>query len=91
MILLAIGALAYRQGFITDDNRSGFTQVLLQIMMPALVFNSFKAFQPDMLITGIQALLSLNDHLYSTHLNGAIFLSDLGKERPDFASLCHAG
>lgn len=81
IILLAIGALAYRQGFITDDNRSGFTQVLLQIMMPALVFNSFKAFQPDMLITGIQALLASMIIYTLLTLTGQFFYHDLGKER----------
>lgn len=58
MLLLAIGALCTVKGYITEDSRSSFTHVLLNILMPAMVFQSFKTIEVSQLQIGLQALIA---------------------------------
>lgn len=57
LVYLAIGVFAYRKKMITDDNRDQLISFILNILMPALVFNSFKEVTPSILKTGLWALI----------------------------------
>lgn len=81
MIMLFIGALCYRWGIITDNNRPAFTSILLNVMMPAMIFQSFKAVDSNLLKTGVQALIaSLIIYSILTYL-GAWFYRDQPSDR----------
>ena len=57
LVYLAIGVFAYRKDMITDDNRNQLISFILNILMPALVFNSFKAVTPEILKIGLWAFI----------------------------------
>lgn len=57
LVYLAIGAFAYKKDMITDTNRNQLISLILNVMMPALVFNSFKAVTPEILKTGLWAFI----------------------------------
>lgn len=57
LIYLAIGIFAYRKEMITDNNRNQLISLILNVLMPALVFNSFKAVTPQILKNGFWALI----------------------------------
>lgn len=58
LILLSIGALCYKKGYISTESRASFTHLLLNVMMPAMVFQSFKHIHIDVLKIGLQALIA---------------------------------
>lgn len=57
LVYLGIGIFAYRKNMITDDNRNQLISLILNVLMPALVFNSFRAVSPEILKTGLWALI----------------------------------
>lgn len=57
LVYLGIGVFAYRKNMITDDNRNQLISLILNVLMPALVFNSFRAVSPEILKTGLWALI----------------------------------
>lgn len=57
LVYLAIGVFAYRKHMITDNNRNQLISFILNVLMPALVFNSFKAVTPEILKTGLWAFV----------------------------------
>lgn len=57
LIYLGIGVFAYKKEMITDENRNQLISLILNILMPALVFNSFRDVNSDILKTGLLALI----------------------------------
>lgn len=57
LVYLLIGVFAYRKQMITDDNRNHFISLILNILMPAMVFNSFKELTPEILKIGLWAFV----------------------------------
>ena len=57
IVYLLVGIFAYRKQMITDENRNQFISFTLNVLMPALVFNSFKAVTPEILKTGLWAFI----------------------------------
>lgn len=57
LVYLAIGVFAYKKEMITDNNRNQLISLILNVLMPALVFNSFKAVTPEILLTGLWAFI----------------------------------
>lgn len=57
MVYLLVGVFAYRKRMITDENRNQLISLTLNVLMPALVFNSFKEVTPEILKTGLWALI----------------------------------
>lgn len=90
LVYLAIGAFAYKKEMITDANRKQFISLILNILMPALVFNSFKAVTPEILKTGIWAFIG-SVIIYSFYaLIGHFAYRDLAVEKrkvSDYATL----
>lgn len=57
LVYLSVGVFAYRKQMITDENRNQLISLTLNVLMPALVFNSFKAVTPEILKTGLWAFI----------------------------------
>ncbi len=57
LVYLSVGVFAYRKQMITDENRNQLISLTLNVLMPALVFNSFKAVTPEILMTGLWAFI----------------------------------
>lgn len=57
LVYLLVGVFAYRKQMITDDNRNQLISLVLNVLMPAMVFNSFKEVTPEILKTGLWALV----------------------------------
>lgn len=58
LLNLLVGVFAYRTKMITDENRSQFISLVLNVLMPALVFNSFKNLTPDLLKAGLWVFMA---------------------------------
>ena len=58
LLNLLIGVFAYRMKMITNENRTHFISIILNILLPALVFNSFKNLTTDLLISGLYILIA---------------------------------
>ncbi len=77
LVYLFVGVFAYRKQMITDENRNQLIGLILNILMPALVFNSFKELTPDILRTGIWAFIG-SFFIYSLYaVIGAIAYRDI--------------
>ena len=48
LLNLLIGVFAYRTKMITDKNRPHFLSLVLNIFLPAMVFNSFRHLTTDL-------------------------------------------
>lgn len=57
IVYLLVGVFAYHKRMITDENRNQLISLTLNVLMPALVFNSFKEVTPEILKTGLWALI----------------------------------
>lgn len=57
LVYLAIGVFAYKKEMINDANRNQLISLILNVLMPALVFNSFKSITPQILKTGLWAFI----------------------------------
>ena len=58
LLNLLIGVFAYRMKMITDENRGQLINIVLGILLPALVFDSFKNLTPALLKSGIWILIA---------------------------------
>lgn len=57
MIYILVGVICYKFKIITDKNRQQFIDFILIILMPCMVFNSFKNVTIEMLQQGVYALI----------------------------------
>lgn len=76
LIYLLVGVFSYKKQMITDDNRNQFINLILNILMPALVFNSFKELTPEILKLGLWALMGSTVIYIASHLIGMLAFSD---------------
>ena len=74
LIYLAGGFLCHALGIVTEDNQRKFTDFVLTILMPCMVFQSFKSVTPELLGSAAQALgVSLVICLVSWALGNALW------------------
>lgn len=57
LVYIIIGMLAYKVHIITDENRSAFMTFALNILLPIMVFNSFKNVTIELLRLSFQAVI----------------------------------
>ena len=76
LLNLMIGVFAYRTKMITDENRPHFLSLVLNIFLPAMVFNSFKNLTTELLQTGLIVLIASFIIYTLTYFVGAIFFRD---------------
>lgn len=76
LLNLFIGVFAYRTKMITDENRPHFISIVLNIFLPAMVFNSFKTLTPDLLRTGFYVLIASIIVYSAAYIVGALFFRD---------------
>ena len=83
LLNILIGVFAYRTQMITDENRSRFISIILNILLPALVFNSFKNMTVDLLMSGLWIFIASTLIYISTYFIGAFAFRDFeeGKRR----------
>ncbi len=90
LVYLAIGVYAYRKHMITDNNRNQLISFILNVLMPALVFNSFKAVTPEILKTGLWAFIG-SSLIYSFYaIIGRLAYRDIAESKRkvlDYATL----
>lgn len=83
LLNILIGVFAYRMQMITDDNRPHFISLILNIFLPAMVFNSFRHLTPELLRSGLIVLIA-SFLIYSfSYLIGAFVFRNFedGKKR----------
>lgn len=81
LLNLMIGVFAYRANMITDENRSRFISLILNILMPALVFNSFKNLTPDLLRDGLWVFIASLLIYIAAYFIGAFAYRDFDDEK----------
>ena len=64
LMYLLIGGVAYKTKIITDENRTQFIHLILSLLMPMLVFNSFKKSNDRNFEIGVMGFNWFDDHLY---------------------------
>ncbi|MDO4680821.1 MAG: AEC family transporter [Aerococcus sp.] len=57
LIFMLTGMFSYRLKIITDQNISGMRQLLIKILLPVMVFNSFRSVTMDVIRLSVQALI----------------------------------
>lgn len=81
LLNILIGVFAYRTKMITNDNRPHFISLILNIFLPAMVFNSFKNLTPDLLRAGFIVLIA-SFIIYSlTYILGYLFYRDFEEKK----------
>ncbi|AMB99318.1 hypothetical protein AWM75_04560 [Aerococcus urinaehominis] len=70
LIYLLLGIFAYRRQIITDKNRSAFIQFILNILMPIMVFYSFRKVNLEILKNGFIAIVAATIIYSLTYLIG---------------------
>lgn len=80
LLNLLIGVLAYRTKMITDENRTHFISIILNILLPALVFNSFKNLTTDLLVSGLYILIASTLVYTSSYIIGALAFRDFDEK-----------
>ncbi|MCZ0716811.1 AEC family transporter [Aerococcus kribbianus] len=58
LVYIVFGYVAYRLKLITDENRPAFMTLLLNVLLPIMVFNSFKNITYDLLKLSFQAIIA---------------------------------
>lgn len=76
LVYLLIGAFAYKVKIINDENRTQFIHLILSILMPMLVFNSFKNLTMEILKLGFWALIGSTIIYTVSYLIGAMAFTD---------------
>lgn len=56
IVYVACGVLCRKLGIITEGNQQKFVSLVLNILMPCMVFNSFKSITADMLVSSLVVL-----------------------------------
>ncbi len=77
LVYLLIGVFAYKTKIITEENRSQFIHLILSLLMPMLVFNSFKQLTIEILTLGFWALLGSTIIYTITYFVGLLAFRDL--------------
>lgn len=77
LIYLLVGVFAYKTKIINEENRSQLIHLILSILMPMLVFNSFKNLTFEILTLGLWALIGSTIIYTVSYFIGAMFFSDL--------------
>lgn len=57
LTFILTGMLSYWLGIITSKNIDGFRQLLIKLLLPIMVFNSFKSVTMDTINLSMQALI----------------------------------
>lgn len=70
-IYLLVGVFSYKIGIINEKNRSQFVHLILTILMPMLVFNSFRNLTLEILTLGLWALIGSTIIYTLTYFLGA--------------------
>ena len=81
LLNLLIGVLAYRTKMITDENRTHFISIILNILLPALVFNSFKNLTTDLLVSGLWILIASTLVYTGSYIVGALAFRDFDEKK----------
>jgi len=81
LLNLLVGVFAYHTKMITEDNRSQFISIVLNILLPALVFNSFKDLTPELLQSGLWIVLASTLIYTATYFIGAFAYRDFSEEK----------
>ena len=81
LLNLFIGVFSYRMKMVTDDNRSHFISIILNILLPAMVFNSFKNLTPELLKSGLWILIASTLIYIGSYLIGAFAFRDLDEKQ----------
>src|SRR5699024_12435700 len=76
LMYLLIGVVAYKTKIITDENRTQFIHLILSLLMPMLVFNSFKNLTMEILKLGLWALIGSTIIYTVSYFLGALAFSD---------------
>lgn len=80
LLNLLIGVFAYRMKMITNENRTHFISIILNILLPALVFNSFKNLTTDLLISGLYILIASTLVYTGSYIIGALAFRDFDEK-----------
>lgn len=81
LLNLLIGVFAYRSKMITDENRTHFISIILNILLPALVFNSFKNLTTDLLVSGLYILIASTLVYTGSYIIGALAFRDFDEKK----------
>ena len=81
LLNLLIGVFAYRTKMITDENRTHFISIILNILLPALVFNSFKNLTTDLLVSGLWILIASTLVYTGSYIVGALAFRDFDEKK----------
>lgn len=81
LLNLLIGVFAYRTKMITDKNRPHFLSLVLNIFLPAMVFNSFRHLTTDLLKSGLIVLLASFAIYTVTYFIGALAFRDFDDKK----------
>lgn len=76
LLNLMIGVFAYKTKMITDKNRPHFISLVLNIFLPAMVFNSFRNLTTELLKTGLIVFIASFIIYTLTYFIGALFFRD---------------
>jgi hypothetical protein len=76
LVYLLIGVFAYKTKIINDQNRTHFIHLILSILMPMLVFNSFKSLTLEILKLGLWALIGSTIIYTVSYFVGAMAFTD---------------
>lgn len=76
LLNLMIGVFAYKTKMITDENRPHFISLVLNIFLPAMVFNSFRNLTTELLKTGLIVFIASFIIYTLTYFIGALFFRD---------------
>ncbi len=81
LLNLLIGVFAYRTKMITDENRSHFISIILNILLPALVFHSFRNLTPELLVSGLWVLIASVLVYTGAYIVGALAFRDFDEKK----------
>src|SRR5699024_8836718 len=76
LVYLLIGVFAYKTKIINEENRTHFIHLILSILMPMLVFNSFKSLTLEILKLGLWALVGSTIIYTVSYFVGAMAFTD---------------
>ena len=81
LMYLLIGGVAYKTKIITDENRTQFIHLILSLLMPMLVFNSFKNLTIEILKLGLWALIGSTIIYTISYFLGALAFFDFDEPK----------
>ncbi|MGX7109599.1 AEC family transporter [Facklamia miroungae] len=93
IIYVLAGVLAYKKGMITDQNRPGLIKLIVEILVPALIFKSFFNITWDIIALSFQTLIIATVIYTTITLVGGYFYRDLPEKQAKilhYATLCNS-